>query len=87
MPSALASRGERISTGSTVDLDRAGVACDRAAEDLHQRRFSGAVLADQRHDLTCADCQANVIERNNPWESFADSLHFEDWGVCCHRLV
>src|SRR6185369_8631801 len=44
-------------------------------------------LANQSNDFTRADTQADVVERNNPWESFADSLHFEDWGVCSHRLA
>ncbi len=69
-----------------IDLDRTGIARDGAAENLHQRRFPGAVLADQRHDLTLADSQAHVIERNNPREPFTDSLHFKDWNVCGHYL-
>ena len=31
-----------------VDADRAGARRDDAAQDLHQRRLAGAVLADQR---------------------------------------
>ena len=38
-----------------VDADRAFARRDDAAQDLHQRRFAGAVLADQRQHLAAPD--------------------------------
>src|SRR4029078_3385825 len=77
--------GRAYFNGRAINLDRAGIASDGAAENLHQRRFPGAVLANQRDDLTGGDSQADAIERNNPWEPFTDSLHFEDWNISGHE--
>ena len=67
-----------------IDLHRAAVACDGAAQDLHQGRLAGAILTNQRDDLTGADAQADVIERDDAGESLADSLHLQYGRVFCH---
>ena len=46
-----------------VDADRAFARLDDAAQDLHQGRLAGAVLADQRQHLAALDAQADAIER------------------------
>ena len=51
--------GERGMRGA-VDLDRALVGLDHAAQDLHQRRLAGAVLADQRENLAALHAQADT---------------------------
>ena len=48
-----------------------------AAQDLHQRRLAGAVLADQRVDLALPDREIDVAQRLHGAEGFADTAHFE----------
>ena len=66
-----------------------------AGEDLDQRRFAGAVVADQRHDLAGMHVEIDVGQRRNRAEilgdaaqaehQFAPSLRFSD-GIC-HALA
>ena len=60
-----AADGERAdrATPSISMVPRSG--CDDAAEDLHQRRFAGAVFADEADDLAGADVHAEVGERHD----------------------
>ena len=51
MPACLASAGERIAIRSPDDINVAGIRCDRPAQHLDQRRFAGAVLANDADDL------------------------------------
>ena len=85
MPKALASRGEFISVGwpliFTVPESR-----ESRRRDLHQRRFAGAVLANQRDYFACVDFEIYFFERDDPWKPFADSLHFEDWDLGCQLI-
>ena len=62
-----------------VQDDVAGVRAVRieAAEDLHQRRFSCAVLADQRVDLSLADLERHVLERADARELLGDVPHLQ----------
>ena len=57
------------------DEDLAGVGLIDAAQDLHQRRFAGAVLADQADDLSGLDLDRDVLQRVHAGEALVDSDH------------
>src|SRR4029079_10298165 len=56
-----ADRGER----APVDAQRPAVRAERTDEDLDQRALSGAVLAEQRMDLTAARAEIDPVERSD----------------------
>ena len=47
-----------------------------AVEQVHQRRFSGAVFPDQRKDLALPDGQGNVVVGQNAGEFHAHMAEF-----------
>ena len=61
-----------------VELDRAGARRDHAAEDLHQRRFAGAVLADEADHFARADGKADVVQRLDAGIHLRDSRHLQE---------
>ena len=58
-----------------ANSDFAGVGLVDAGQDFDQRRFAGAVLAQQRVDLAAADVEIDVIEREGPGEALDESGH------------
>jgi hypothetical protein len=72
MPSALASRGDLISTSFPSILTGTGVSRDGAAQDLHQRRLSRTILSNQRNDLTGLYVKCDVVQRNDARKAFAN---------------
>ena len=60
MPAAIAASEEWIGDLLAVDADRAGVGMVEAVEDRHQRRFAGAVLADDAVDRALGDGEVDV---------------------------
>ena len=58
MPAAMAPATVSARMLDAVDADRAFARLDDAAQDLHQGRFAGAVLADQRQHLAALDPKA-----------------------------
>ena len=62
MPRRSASTGPFSSTGAPSSLIDAAARREMAAEDLHQRRLAGAVLADDRVDLAGADADRHVAQ-------------------------
>ena len=48
-----------------------------AAQDLHQRRLAGAVLADQPDDLALGDRQADIVERGHARIGLGDADEFQ----------
>jgi hypothetical protein len=46
-----------------------------SGQDLHQSRFAGTVLPNQRVDLTATNREVNVIECQYPGEPFRDAAH------------
>ncbi len=63
-----------------LEPDLAGVGAVRidAAQDLHQRRFAGPVLAHQRMDLAAFHAQIDVLERIDARKRLGDPPHFKD---------
>ncbi|MGY4425581.1 hypothetical protein ACVWY2_008030 [Bradyrhizobium sp. JR6.1] len=60
-----------------ADADHARARRDHAGQHAHQRRFAGAVLADQAQHLAAADAQIDVVERPDAGIGLADSAEFE----------
>ena len=63
--------------GLTIEADLAGVLAVRAAEDLHQRRLPGAVLAEQHVDVAGVKRQVDVVERDDAGKHLPDAAHLE----------
>jgi hypothetical protein len=66
---------ERDAASEQRDLALVGVV--RAAEDLHQRRLAGAVLADQRVHLADAAVEVDAVDRGDGAEALHDAAHLE----------
>jgi hypothetical protein len=65
MPASRASCGLWKSTGLPSDAHRAVVQARDAAEQLHQRRLAGAVLAHERPDLAGAQSDRSIPQRTH----------------------
>ena len=89
MPRASASRGLPISTALAVDADLARVFTVGAAEDLHQRRLAGAVLAEQHVHVAGVQRQIDFVERQHAGERLADAAHLEHRRrpACAHGML
>lgn len=59
--------------------DGAFVSLVDASEYFHQRRFPGAIFADQRDHLARIDREVDVTQRNDARKTLADAFEFEDW--------
>ena len=55
-----------------------------AAQNLHQRRLAGAVLADQRMDLPRLHREVDVAQGLDAGKALAHAAHFEN---CGHRAI
>ena len=62
----------------TADLETSLVGLVHALQDAHQRRLSGAVLADEREYLARPDGEAHAFERLNDAEALGHAAHSED---------
>ena len=71
-----------------VDADLAGVGFVEAVEDRHQRRFAGAVLADDAVDDAAFDDEVDVLVGVNRAEALVDADQFDGGrgfaGLRCH---
>ena len=61
-----------------VDQDRARVGRDKAVDELHQRRFAGAVLAEERQHLAFRDVQADRVVGDEIAVAFAQALEADE---------
>ena len=75
---------ERARDGRVVRFDRVAVAQDlaavglhRAVDDLHQRRFAGAVFAEHGMDFAGQDRQRDVVIGDDAGIALADAAQFE----------
>jgi nicotinic acid phosphoribosyltransferase len=67
-----------------VEQDRASVGCDHAAKNLHQRRFSSPVLADEANDLSRHDVDRQALKRNDARIGLANAGKRKERG--CKRV-
>ena len=55
-----------------IELDRATVRGEHSAQDADQRRFSGAVVADETRDLPGDNVDRDIVQRDDPAEPLAE---------------
>ena len=65
-------------TGAAGQQDLAAIGLMDAGDDLDQRRFAGAVLAEQGVDLAGIEGERDVLERLRGVEPLGDVAHLED---------
>ena len=58
--------------GDAVDPHRAAIRRMHPGDDLDQRGFARAVLADERVDAAGRKADRNVLQRVHPWEGLID---------------
>jgi len=76
--------GDRLA----VDTDLAGVGCDQAVKDVHERRLPGAVLAEERVDLAPAHGERDVVVRQRPGGiALRDAAHLKDRRRFAHQVL
>ena len=75
-------RGARVGEahGRAVDPHFAGVGFDDPGQNVHQRRFASAVLAEKRVNLAAAQIEVHATERLDAAEALDDALHHEQRG-------
>ena len=78
MPAALASAGEAKLTSLPVDHHAALVRRDDARHDLDQRRFAGAVLAEDGVDAAGMDRKLGLFERAHAAIALRHAFHAEE---------
>ena len=83
IPAPIASRADENSTRLAVQQKLPGVGPVQAVEDVHQRRLPGAVLAEQRMDLTAAHVEIDVVVATVPGNYFC-TVHLEN-EIVGHR--
>src|ERR1700736_4931886 len=69
----------------SIDSDGAFVRLIDAAEDFHQRRFSGPVFSNQGNHFARTDREVDMTQRHHAWETFADAFELEN-RVCLKTL-
>ena len=62
--------------------DSAAIGMVNAGQRFDQRRFSGAVFAQQGHDFAAPQAKVDVIQRLNAGEEFTESFGAKDLLVC-----
>ena len=60
-----------------IPAHRTRIRLQRAVEDFHQRRFAGAVLAQQRMDLACANGEVDTVVRNRAAKALDDAARLQ----------
>ena len=68
-----------------VEEDAAGARRHAAGDDLHQRRFAGAVVAEQRDDLAAIDVEADAAQRLDRPEMLGDLFEAKEGYTGGHR--
>ena len=87
MPRRCASAALRIGDRLAGEEDLAAVGLVDAGHDLDQRRFAGAVLAEQRVDLARIERERHVLERLGRVEALGDVAHLENRRRRPRRIV
>src|SRR5688572_18353278 len=80
---------QRIARGLNVHVaslqtDGPGVLAIGAAQNLHERRFAGAVLAEEHVDFASVERQVDPIERHDARKRLADAAHLENRRGAVH---
>ena len=75
IPARREASGECSVEGNAEHFDRSGGRRMDAIEDFQDRRFAGAVFAEQRMDFALLDVEADVVERANAAKLLGDAGH------------
>ena len=67
-----------------VNVDGAAIGDEQAAQQLEQRGFAGAVLAEQRHEFAGRHLQADMVERRHVAEALDDILDHQHRCAAVH---
>ena len=70
-------RGRRETDFTAIEKNAAGIGNDGAGQDLAERRFSGAVVADQPENLARPQHEVDAIKGLDGAEGLADVLHLD----------
>ena len=70
-----------------VEDDAPGACRHAAGDDLDQRRFAGAVVAEQRHDLAATDVEADAAQRLDRAEMLGDRVEPEQGRFVARGLA
>ena len=70
--------GGEVAIRLALDFHVAAVAGVDAAQDLHQRGFARAVLAQKRHDLAASQLEIHMVQRLHAGKRLADIVHGYD---------
>ena len=65
--------GRKGEIARTAEQDFSGIGRYEPTQDVFERRFAGTVLADQHHDLTGADGEADIAQHRHAGEALVDS--------------
>src|SRR5258707_55790 len=74
-------RSQRASTSGSPWVMKIIVVAPRgvdAVQDLHQRRFAGTVLAEERVNLAAADAEIDAAQRLHAGKAFGDAGGLDD---------
>ena len=77
-PVPLRLAGAREADRLAVQDDLAGGRLVHAGDQLHERRLAGAVVADERDDLTGIDIERDLLERDHRAELLADAVELDE---------
>ena len=75
---AAALAGRQIEDRLAVEADTAGIRSVHAGDDLHQRRFAGAVVADQPDDFAATHRKIDAMQDVHGAEALGDAIDFEN---------
>src|SRR6186997_1229589 len=79
------SGGAIIGNLLAIGADGPGVGPKHARQNMHQRRFSGAVMPNQPQPFTPSDAQGDAGQRADGAEAFADIVKKQSCFVGNHR--
>src|SRR6202030_2373704 len=79
---AVARHHERPLAGDVdaVKGDAAGIRREHTVDEIEQGRLAGAVRPDQSKDFALAHCEAEIMYGEQPAETLADAVEFEERG-------
>ena len=78
MPSALAASRAVAVLLVAADVDAARVGRGAAGQHMHERRFAGAVVADEADAFARGDLETDAVKRADGAERLFDAVQFDE---------
>ena len=79
--------GRKCEIARTPKQNFSGVGRYEPTQDVLERRFAGAILADQHHDLTSVNGETNVAQHRHTGEALIDPLQRQQVGIAACPLA